>query len=319
LAPEEQDNLFESASVAQDVEHHICDIREPEALSRLVAGAQPDIVIHLAAQSLVRRSYRLPVDTYLTNVVGTLNLLEAIRNVDSVRSCVVVTTDKCYENMERSQPYQEHEPLGGFDPYSSSKACTEILTASYRRSFFSPGESGQPKTAIATARAGNVIGGGDWAEDRLMPDVMSAFSAGKVIRIRNPDAVRPWQYVLEPLYGYLLLAEKLFNDGAAFAEAWNFGPDDSSHLPVSALLERLVDLWGGDAKWESSQDIQPHEARLLALDSSKARQRLDWQPRTDLDETLRATVSWYKAAAEGKDTRRLCLDQIDAFERAARQ
>lgn len=232
---------------------------------------------------------------------------------------MVVTTDKCYENTERLRPYQEHEPLGGFDPYSSSKACAEILTASYRRSFFSSGQSGESNTAIATARAGNVIGGGDWAEDRLLPDVMHAFSSGKTIRIRNPDAVRPWQYVLEPLSGYLTLAERLFDEGAAFAEAWNFGPDDSSHLPVSALLERIVDLWGGDAKWEPDDGAQPHEARLLALDSTKARQRLDWKPRTDLDETLAATVSWYKAFAEGRNTRQLCLDQIEAFERAAAQ
>ena len=316
LPPEDDQKLFVSASIARDIDHHVCDIRDPEALEALVMAVQPEIVIHMAAQSLVRRSYSHPAETYQTNVIGTLNLLEAIKRSDSVRSCVIVTSDKCYENREWCWPYRERDPLGGFDPYSSSKACTEILTASYRQSFFSPGQSAERKTAVATARAGNVIGGGDWAEDRLIPDVMNAFGAGKTVKIRNPDAVRPWQYVLEPLSGYMLLAERLFNDGSAFAEAWNFGPNAAEALPVSALVEQLAGLWGTGARWEHASGSHPHEAAQLALDISKARQRLGWSPRIGLDRTLEWTVDWYKSHAGGQDMRSLCLDQIAMFENA---
>ena len=315
LLPEDGRNLFETASVEQCVDHNVCNICDAAALRALVQAVQPEIVIHMAAQSLVRRSYTDPVETYQTNVMGTLNLLEAVRSSGSVRSCVIVTTDKCYENREWCWPYRERDALGGFDPYSSSKACAEILTASYRRSFFSPDRNTDPTTAIATARAGNVIGGGDWAKDRLVPDVMSAFSAGKTVKVRNPDAVRPWQYVLEPLSGYLVLAERLFNEGLAFAEAWNFGPNDTAVCPVATLIDQLAALWGGGARWERDGELQPHEATQLALDSSKARQRLRWSPRTSMRQTLEATVEWYKACAAGQEMQRLCLDQIDAFER----
>lgn len=316
LPPEDGHNLFETASVAQSIDHNVCNICDPEALRALVQAVQPEIVIHMAAQTLVRRSYTHPVETYQTNVMGTLNLLEAARLSGSVRSCVIVTTDKCYENREWCWPYRERDALGGFDPYSSSKACTEILTASYRRSFFPSDQNVDRTTAIATARAGNVIGGGDWAQDRLIPDVMSAFSAGETVKVRNPDAVRPWQYVLEPLSGYLMLAERLFNQGLAFAEAWNFGPNDAAVCRVAALIEQLAALWGEGARWERDGVSQPHEAMQLALDSSKAKQRLGWSPRTSMSQTLESTVKWYKACAEGQDMRRLCLDQIDAFERA---
>lgn len=315
LPPDNIRNLFETASVEQCIDHHVCNICDATALRALVQAVQPQIVIHMAAQSLVRRSYTDPVETYQTNVMGTLNLLESIRLSGSVRSCVIVTTDKCYENREWCWPYRESDALGGFDPYSSSKACAEILTASYRRSFFSPDRNADHATAISTARAGNVIGGGDWAQDRLVPDVMNAFCAGKTVKVRNPDSVRPWQYVLEPLSGYMMLAEKLFNEGLVFADAWNFGPDHTAVCSVATLIDQLAALWGGGSSWERDDASQPHEATQLALDSSKARQCLGWSPRTSMTQTLEATVEWYKACAAGEDMQRLCLDQIDAFER----
>lgn len=315
LPPVDGPNLFDYAAVAQSVDHNVCDIRDAEALRALVQSVQPEIVIHMAAQSLVRPSYTNPVETYQSNVMGTLHLLEAIRLSGSVLSCVVVTTDKCYENQESGRPYRERDALGGFDPYSSSKACAEILTASYRRSFFPSDQNVERTTAIATARAGNVIGGGDWAQDRLVPDLVNAFSAGETAKVRNPAAVRPWQYVLEPLSGYMILAEKLFNHGLAFAEAWNFGPNGTGVCPVAALVDQLAGFWGEGARWEPDSASQPHEAMQLALDSSQAKQRLGWSPRTSMSQTLEATVEWYKACAKGQDMRRLCLDQIDAFER----
>jgi len=313
LPPEGQRNLFEAADVAQHIDHRLCDIRDLESLGDALRSVQPDVVLHLAAQSLVRRSYVRPIETYQTNVMGTLNLLEAVRSADGVRSCVIVTTDKCYENKEQQQPYREPDPLGGFDPYSSSKACTEILAASFRRSFFSAADGA---TAVATARAGNVIGGGDWAEDRLIPDAVTAFAARKTLKIRNPDAVRPWQHVLEPLYGYLLLAERLYDQGAEFAEAWNFGPRDAAQATVATVIERLAAQWGEGARWETIDTPQPHEAGQLTLDSQKARRRLGWHPATSLEQALALTTDWYKAFAADGDMQRLCFDQIDAFQRA---
>lgn len=319
LPAEDGPSLFESASVAESVDHNVCDIRDAGALRALVQSVQPEIVIHMAAQSLVRPSYKNPVETYQTNVMGTLHLLEAIRLSGAVRSCVIVTTDKCYENREWYWPYRERDALGGFDPYSSSKACKEILTESYRRSFFPAEENDKHTTAIATARAGNVIGGGDWARDRLVPDLMNAFSDGDIAKVRSPAAVRPWQYVLEPLSGYMILAEKLFNEGLTFAEAWNFGPNDTGVCRVGDLVEELAGYWGEGARWEADSAPQPHEATYLALDSSKAKQRLGWSPSTGISEMLKATVRWYKAWSEGQDMRRLCLDQIDDFERIRSQ
>jgi CDP-glucose 4,6-dehydratase len=263
----------------------------------------------MAAQPLVRLSYQSPVETYAVNVLGTVHLLDAVRRIDGVRAVVVVTSDKCYENQEWQWPYREHEPMGGHDPYSSSKGCAELVTAAYRRSFF---HAGQP-VSVASARAGNVIGGGDWALDRLVPDIVRAFSVGEPVVIRNPEAVRPWQHVLEPLAGYLTLAERLVIDGPAYAEAWNFGPADSDTRPVGYLVSELARLWGDSASWKCASIEKVHEAHQLRLDSSKAWARLGWSPRWSLDETLAKTVEWYKIFYGGRDVRNCTLEQIQSF------
>ena len=285
------------------------DIRDLPALESAMRVFQPEVVIHMAAQPLVRLSYENPVETYAVNVLGTVHLLDAVRRTESVRAVVIVTSDKCYENQEWQQPYREHEPMGGHDPYSSSKGCAELVTAAYRRSFF---HAGKP-VAVASARAGNVIGGGDWALDRLVPDIMRAFSLGKPVEIRNPESVRPWQHVLEPLAGYLALAERLVSDGPAFAEGWNFGPSDSDARPVGYLVSELARLWGDTACWHSSESEKVHEAHLLRLDSSKARAQLGWTPCWSLDETLAHTVEWYKMFYSGQDVRACTLNQIQLF------
>jgi CDP-glucose 4,6-dehydratase len=263
----------------------------------------------MAAQSLVRPSYADPVETFSTNVLGTVNVLEAARGSDTVHAIVNVTTDKCYENLERQEGYREDEPLGGHDPYSSSKGCAELVTSSYRRSF---------SLAVASARAGNVIGGGDWAEDRLLPDMMRSFMADQSVAIRNPASTRPWQHVLEPLHGYLTLAERLYGNSDEFAEAWNFGPDDSDAKPVEWLADRVCDLWGASAAWSDESDLsQPHEAGFLRLNCDKAKQRLDWQPRMDLDQALVWTIDWYKSYQRGDDMRALTERQIANYEKGA--
>jgi CDP-glucose 4,6-dehydratase len=285
------------------------DIRDLPALESALRDFQPEVVIHMAAQPLVRLSYENPVETYAVNVLGTVHLLDAVRRTESVRAVVVVTSDKCYENQEWQRPYREHEPMGGHDPYSSSKGCAELVTAAYRRSFF---HAGHP-VSVASARAGNVIGGGDWALDRLVPDIMRAFSVGEAVVIRNPEAVRPWQHVLDPLAGYLALAERLVIDGPAFAEGWNFGPADSDARPVSYLVSELASLWGDTASWHSVAPAQVHEAHLLRLDSSKARAQLGWSPCWSLNETLANTVEWYKMFYSGQDVRACTLNQIQSF------
>jgi CDP-glucose 4,6-dehydratase len=285
------------------------DIRDLPALESALRDFKPEVVIHMAAQPLVRLSYESPVETYAVNVLGTVHVLDAVRRTPSVRAVVVVTSDKCYENQEWQSPYREHEPMGGHDPYSSSKGCAELVTAAYRRSFFSTGHP----VAVASARAGNVIGGGDWALDRLVPDIVRAFSAGEPVVIRNPEAVRPWQHVLEPLAGYLMLAERLLADGPAFAEAWNFGPADSDARPVGYLVSEMARLWGATASWHSASQEKVHEAHLLRLDSAKARGRLGWSPRWGLDETLAKTVEWYKLFYGGHDVRACTLSQIQSF------
>jgi len=285
------------------------DIRDLPALESALQDFQPEVVLHRAAQPLVRLSYENPVETYAVNVLGTVHVLDAVRRTPSVCAVVVVTSDKCYENQEWQSPYREHEPMGGHDPYSSSKGCAELVTAAYRRSFF---HDGHP-VAVASARAGNVIGGGDWALDRLVPDIVRAFSAGEPVVIRNPEAVRPWQHVLEPLAGYLTLAERLLIDGPAFAEAWNFGPADSDARPVDYLVSEMARLWGASASWHSVSQEKVHEAHLLRLDSAKARTRLGWSPRWGLDETLAKTVEWYKIFYGGQDVRSCTLNQIQSF------
>ncbi len=286
------------------------DLRDREAVHERFAQRRPEIVFHLAAQSLVRRSYVAPVDTFAVNVLGTAHVLEAACRTESVRALVVVTTDKCYENREWCWGYREIDRLGGHDPYSASKACAELLTASWRRSFAS-----EHRPAIATARAGNVIGGGDWARDRLLPDCVRAFAAGKPVTLRRPHAVRPWQHVLEPLAAYLLLAERLVESPEQAADAWNFGPAAEDVRTVREVVERAAALWGKGAHWEIDPDAAsaPHEASALALDCAKARTRLGWRPRTDFATALASTIEWYRAHHEGACARALCERQIEAF------
>ena len=311
LAPETSPNLFTSARVGETLQSHTADIRNRNSLQSAMQVAQPQVVFHLAAQPLVRRSYADPHETYETNVMGTVNLLEAVRITSSVRAVVIVTSDKCYENRERPWGYRENEPMGGYDPYSSSKGCAELVTAAYRRSFFFP--NSQHKCALASVRAGNVIGGGDWSEDRLLPDLLRAFTSGRPALIRNPHAVRPWQWVLEPLAGYLAVAERLCSEEGNFAEAWNFGPSDEDVIPVATIADRFAQLWGDGASWKFETTAQPHEASFLKLDSSKARSRLGWRSRVNIDAALAATIAWYRAHAAGADMQELSLRQIEQY------
>jgi len=307
LAPPTNPSLFEVGKVAAGITSIIGDIRDFDNLCAAFTKHRPEIVIHMAAQALVRHSYVKPVETYATNVMGTVNLLEVVRNTDSVRAVVNVTTDKCYENKEWDWAYRENEAMGGFDPYSSSKGCAELVTAAYRRSFF---ESGC--VALASARAGNVIGGGDWAEDRLIPDFMRAIDAGEILKIRSPKSTRPWQHVLEPLSGYLRLAEYLFMEGEAFAEGWNFGPKDEDARPVSWIVKRLAEMQQ-DIKWQCDLTPQPHEAHYLKLDSSKAKIRLGWQARWRLQTALQKTLEWHQAWRNGEDMQEFTLSQVSQY------
>ena len=309
LPPPTEPDLFSVALVADCLSSHtIGDIRDQDALREALARSGAEVVFHLAAQPLVRYSYDNPIETYSTNVMGTLYLLEAVPSVPGVKSVVSVTTDKCYENREWAWGYRENESLGGYDPYSSSKACAEMVTAAYRQSFLAV--SG---VAVATARAGNVIGGGDWAEDRLLPDLLRALDAGVTLEIRSPNAIRPWQHVLEPLAGYISLAEHLMQTGEKAAEAWNFGPADEDAQPVRWVVEQLVAQVPG-AHWVSRQEsAQLHEANYLKLDSSKARARLGWVPRWHLSEALGKTLAWHLAWRAGEDMRSVSLEQIRMY------
>jgi CDP-glucose 4,6-dehydratase len=308
LAPPTTPSLFDVARVGEGMDHCLADIRDFMAIRSLVADFQPEVVFHLAAQPLVRLSYRQPVETYATNAMGTVHVLEAAREAGSVRAIVNVTTDKCYENHGAPRGYREDEPMGGHDPYSSSKACAELVSSAYRRSFLAGAG-----IALATARAGNVIGGGDWAEDRLVPDLLRALQQGKAVQIRNPHAVRPWQHVLEPLSGYLQLAQRLIERGQADAEAWNFGPRDGDARPVQWIVERVCAEWGEQAAWVLQAGDHPHEANFLKLDISKARQRLQWAPRWSLETALARTVEWHRAWHDGQDMRAACLQQITDY------
>ncbi|MCX7068105.1 MAG: CDP-glucose 4,6-dehydratase [Methylococcales bacterium] len=308
LSPPTEPNLFTVANIEQGLINHIIgDIRNAEQLKAAMQAAQPDIVLHLAAQALVRYSYANPIETYSVNVMGTVHLLEAVRATPSVKAVVNVTTDKCYENREWHWGYRENEALGGFDPYSSSKGCAELVTAAYRQSFLQTAG-----VALASARAGNVIGGGDWATDRLLPDFLRAIDANEPLIIRSPEATRPWQHVLEPLSGYLLLAERLFTDGADFAEAWNFGPLDEDARSVRWIIEQLA-THRPDVNWQCEPAPQAHEAHYLKLDSSKAGQRLQWQPCWRLATALQKTLAWHEAWREGQDMQVLTLAQIHGY------
>jgi len=313
LAPPTTPSLFEVARVGAGMRSLIADIRDGEALASAMRDAKPEIVIHMAAQPLVRYSYQAPVETYATNVMGTVHLLEAVRQTDSVRAVVNVTSDKCYENREWIWGYRENEPMGGHDPYSNSKGCAELVTAAYRNSYFNPARNGQRGVALASARAGNVIGGGDWADDRLIPDILRAIAAGQPAPIRNPGAVRPWQHVLEPLSGYLLLAQRLVEDGPVHAEAWNFGPAEADARPVQWLVDGLTRAWGEGTCWQSDTTSQPHEAHCLKLDCAKAHARLGWRPRWPLARALESIVAWHRAHARRADMQTVCLRQIDEY------
>lgn len=310
LDPATEPSLFASARVGNVIEDTRGDLRDQSALDRAMREFRPEVVFHLAAQPLVRRSYVDPVGTYTTNVIGTANVLESIRTMTSVRAVVVVTTDKCYLNREWHWGYRETDPLGGYDPYSSSKACVEILSASYRSSFFPPERFAAHGVALATARAGNVIGGGDWSEDRLLPDLIRGFISGKPVLIRRPLAIRPWQHVLEPVAGYLALGERLLQGDTAFADAWNFGPWDDDAWPVGRIATEMAHRWGNGASWMTDESETVHEAGYLKLDSSKARSELHWSPRLRLKSALEWLVDWYQAWQGGTDMHEFTLDQI---------
>jgi CDP-glucose 4,6-dehydratase len=309
LDPPTEDNIYEKANVGDGMVSLRGDIRDIGLVKGIFKKHKPEIVFHLAAQSLVRYSYKNPVETYEVNVMGTLNVLEGIRSVDSVCAAVIVTTDKCYQNMEWVWGYRENDPMGGHDPYSSSKGAVELLVSSYRNSYFKD----QNKTAIASVRAGNVIGGGDWAEDRLVPDIIRAFCKGGHIRIRNPNSIRPWQYVLEPLSGYIKLAEMLTNDGVKYAESWNFGPKDGDVYPVKWIVEKMVEQWGDNVSWSTDEAKHPHEANYLKLDCSKVYFKLNWQPKFSLIQTLQKIVEWHQVELTGSGCRDICLLQIREY------
>ncbi len=305
-----REDFFYLSGLEQRVESIIGDIQERETLVKTIQESAPEIIFHLAAQPIVRRSYRQPAATFATNVMGTVNVLEAVRQTPSVRAVVVITSDKCYANEEWEYPYRENDRLGGRDPYSASKAAAEVVTAAYRSSFFSTGP------LVATARAGNVIGGGDWQEDRLLPDCIRALMRGKTIHIRHPTAVRPWQHVLEPLAGYLELGKRLLENESTYAEAWNFGPDPEAFITVKELVERIITVWGAGG-WQRDGQEGPHEAGLLMLDSTKARRQLQWHPRWSVGQAVQETVAWYRAAYEGQDMARFTLHQIERYLHAA--
>ena len=309
LAPETGLNLFENLELENKMRSIIGDIRDLPHFEKTVQLFQPEIVFHLAAQSLVRKSYREPLETYTTNVIGTINILEAVRRISSVKSVLIVTTDKVYENKEWQRAYSENERLGGFDPYSNSKACAELAVSAYRNSFF-----GESDCLIATARAGNVIGGGDWSEDRLLPDVFRSLIFGERLKIRNPDSVRPWQHALEPLAGYMKLAEKLYRGKKKFAESWNFGPAEEDSKPVGWILNEIKRIWREPVNWDIDESVQPHEARLLKLDSAKAKNELNWLPKLSLEEAVKLTAEWYRGFKDKQDLVKLTASQINFYQ-----
>ena len=315
LTPNTTPNFFDIAMVSDDLEQsHIADIRDLEKLQKAMADARPEIVIHMAAQALVRYSYANPVETYASNVMGTVHVLESIRRLDCVRAAVIVTTDKCYENKEWAWGYRENEPMGGHDPYSNSKGCAELVTAAYRQSYFSQEKYDEHRVAVASARAGNVIGGGDWSEDRLIPDAIKAFEAKEPLMIRNPMATRPWQHVLEPLSGYLVLAQALYQEGAKFGGGWNFGPRDNDARSVKEVINLLIKNWGSGASWIQDKKEQPHEAHSLKLDCSKARQYLNWVPRWSLEQAIEKTTQWQLAHQQQSNMREMNLIQISDYQ-----
>ena len=315
LAPPTEPNLFKVAAVGDHMTSIIGDVRDLEHIRRVMQQHQPEIIIHMAAQSLVLQSYVDPVDTYAINIMGTVNVLEALRYSKSVKAAVSVTSDKCYGNNEWVSGYRESDPMGGHDPYSSSKGCAELVTSAFRNSYFAVASHANHTVALASARSGNVIGGGDWAPNRLVPDIMDAFAQRKAAIIRNPSAIRPWQHVLEPLAGYLRLAERLCENGMTYAEGWNFGPNESDAKSVSWVVNELAKLWGKEARWEPDPNSHPHESNYLKLDCSKAKARLGWIPKLSLSTALEWTVEWYKVYhRNSKEIRELTEKQISRFQ-----
>ena len=312
LTPPTVPALFDEARVAQGMVSIVGDLRDYACLFRALKESRAEIVIHMAAQPLVRLSYDQPIETYATNVLGTVHVLEAIRLVGGVRAVINVTTDKCYENKEWVWGYREDEPMGGYDPYSNSKGCSELVTSAYHRSFFQ-----KTDTALASARAGNVIGGGDWALDRLVPDVLRGFEKQEPAIIRNPYSTRPWQHVLEPLSGYLALAQKLYEQGQSYAEAWNFGPNEDDAKSVQWIVEELVKHWGNGASWSLDPSDNPHEATCLKLDISKVKSRLNWHPRWSLETALEKITTWHQAWLDHENVQAMCLSQIQQYNQTA--
>lgn len=313
LKPSTEPNLFQVANIAAGMQSFIGDIRNFEELDNVIKSFQPEIIFHLAAQPLVRYSYENPVETYATNVMGTVHLLEAARHIGSVKAIVNITSDKCYENKEWVWGYRENEPMGGHDPYSNSKGCAELVTSAYRLSYMSENQG----IALASARAGNVIGGGDWSSDRLIPDILHSISNNQVALLRSPNAIRPWQHVLEPLNGYLMLAQALYEKGQDYAEAWNFGPEDSGAQTVEWITKTMVDHWGGSASYQINEAANPlHEAHLLKLDCSKARSLLKWHPKWDITQSIEKICNWHKSYLQGDNMRDYCLDEIKQYSNA---
>jgi CDP-glucose 4,6-dehydratase len=310
LEPNTHPNLFTEAKVADNMVSEIGDITDLNHISESMVSFNPDVLIHMAAQPLVRLSYDEPVLTYSTNVMGTVNILESARKCTNLKAIVSITTDKCYENKEWPWGYRESEAMGGHDPYSSSKGCAELVTSAYRRSFFSAKDSPN----LASARAGNVIGGGDWSKDRLIPDILRAFEKNESVVVRNPLSTRPWQHVLEPLSGYLILAQQLYQDGSDYAEGWNFGPKDEDCKPVSWILDNMVSKWGNEASWELDKNNNPHEAGYLKLDCSKAAMRLNWYPKWNLNYTLESIINWHQNYLSGKNIQEQCLLEITKYQ-----
>jgi len=314
LEPPTQPSLFEQARVANSVRSILADVRDFRRLKAALAECRPEVVIHMAAQSVVRRGYEDPIETYSSNVMGTVHLLEALRQLKQPCVVVNVTSDKCYANREWVWGYRENEPMGGRDPYSNSKGCAELVTTAYQESFFPPASFEQHGVAVASARAGNAIGGGDWTSDQLIPDLMRAFLAAQPCLIRNPSAIRPWQFVMEPLRGYLMLAERLTEDASRFATGWNFGPADADAQPVSWIADEAVRLWGNGASWSRDGGAHPREAHFLKLDASQARACLDWHPALPLNLALKWIVEWYRAFQAGADLQCLTRTQIESYE-----
>ena len=308
-------SLFELAKVSENMISTMGDIRNLSVIQKVIQEHQPDIIIHMAAQPLVRKSYENPLETFSTNIMGTANVLESIKMTEKTRVIINVTSDKCYKNNGANEKFSEDSPMGGYDPYSSSKACSELVTSSYRDSFFNPKEYEKHGVSLATCRAGNVIGGGDWSKDRLIPDIMRGVINNEIIKIRNPNAIRPWQHVLDPLNGYLTLAEKMWSAGNEFSEAWNFGPTEEGEKSVKWITEKLTKQWLNHIKWDIDNDINPHEENSLRLNCMKANSRLSWRSKLNLEQGLDWVLEWYKQYKENNDMKKITEQQIEEFQK----